>query len=190
MSKLVANLRLISVEARGKGLAVKEGMLAAKGQYRAFVDADNSISIDQIVDALPHFKNGYGVVIGSRNIKGGKRDQPWYRVILSGIGNLIIQALLLPGIWDTQCPFKIFSAEAAERIFRASKVKHFGFDVEVLSLAKQMGYKIKQVPATFKNDINSKVRVGSYLDVLWEVAKIRFWLWTKAYGPAIEAPPV
>ena len=185
-SKLINNLKLISVKEQGKGLAVKGGMLAAQGKYRAFMDADDSISSDQIIDVLPYFKNGYDVVIGSRNIKGGKRDQPWYRIVSSGFGNLIIQALLLPGIWDTQCPMKIFSAEAAEKVFGLSRIKHFGFDVEVLSLAKEFGYKIKEVPAVFKNNPNSKVKASSYLEVLWEVLKIRFWLWTKAY---IDAPP-
>ncbi len=185
-SKIVKNLRVISVDDRGKGLAVKAGMLSAKGQYRAFIDADNSISVDQVIDALPYFKNGCEVVIGSRNMKGSRRDQPWYRMVAGSFGNLIIQALLLPGFWDTQCPLKIFRDDAADKIFKVSRIRHFGFDVEVLSLAKKMGYKIKQIPAIFRDSPNSKVRAGSYLDVLWDILKIRFWLWTKNY---IDAPP-
>jgi dolichyl-phosphate beta-glucosyltransferase len=187
--KLIRNLRVISEENGGKGLAVKTGMLSAKGLYRAFIDADNSVSVDQVIDALPYFKNGYEVVIGSRSIRGGKKDQPWYRIIAGSFGNLIIQALLLPGFWDTQCPMKIFRADVAERVFKISRIRHFGFDVEVISLAKKMGYKIKEVPAVFKNDINSKVKAGSYLQVLWDVLKIRFWLWTNGYNFYIDAPP-
>jgi dolichyl-phosphate beta-glucosyltransferase len=188
-SKLIKNLKVMSVEERGKGLVVKAGMLNAKGQYRAFIDADSSISVDQIIDALPYFKNGYEMVIGSRNIKGGKRDQPWYRIIASGFGNLIIQTFLLPGFWDTQCPLKIFQADVAERIFKISKIRNFGLDVEILSLAKKMGYKVKQVPAVSKDGPNSKIKASSYMDVMLDVLKIRFWLWTNNYDFYIDAPP-
>lgn len=187
--KLIKNLRVLSIEESGKGLAVKAGMLDAKGQYRAFIDADGSVSVDQVLDALLYFKNGYQVVIGSRNIKGGKHDQPWYRMVPGRLGNLLIQAFLLPGIWDTQCPMKIFREDAAERIFKTSKVRHFGFDIEILSLAQKMGYKIKEVPAEFRKEENSKVKVRSYFEVLWDVFKIRFWLWTKGYNFYIDAPP-
>jgi len=175
-------LRMIDCKIKGKGVAVKSGMLDAKGEYRAFTDADNSISIDQITDALKHFSDGeFGVIIGSRDVKGAKHDQPWYRRIAGNIGNIIIQVLVLPGLWDTQCPMKIFKAEAAEKIFPLIKVKHWGFDVEILALAKKFGYKIKEIPAVFINDPNSKVKITTYLEVLWEVCKIRYWLWTNKY---------
>lgn len=180
---LMKELRVIKCKTKGKGAAVREGMLDAKGEYRAFVDADNSVSIDQAVNALEYFKSGeYDVVIGSRDIAGkSKNDQQWYRQIAGNIGNLIIQTLLLPGIWDTQCPLKIFSQKAAESIFPKIKVMHWGFDVEILSLAKKMGYKIKEVPAIFINDTNSKVKASTYIEVLLEVVKIRLWLWFGAY---------
>lgn len=184
---LMKNIKVIGCRTQGKGAAVKTGMLEAKGEYRAFTDADNSISMDQIIDALKYFsvnggKNDYGVVIGSRDVSGAKHDQPWYRKIAGNIGNIIIQALLLPGLWDTQCPLKIFTAEAAEKIFSVSKVKHWGFDVEILSLAKAFGYKIKEIPAVFINDLDSRVKASTYLDVLLEVCKIRYWLWTNEYN--------
>jgi dolichyl-phosphate beta-glucosyltransferase len=188
-SKLIKNLRVISIDESGKGLAIKAGMLNAQGQYRAFIDADNSVSVDQIIDALPYFKNGYEVVVGSRNMKGGKHDQKWYRMVAGIFGNLMIQAFLLPGFWDTQCPLKILRADVAESVFKISKVRHFGFDVEILSLAEKMGYRIKQVPAVFKNEPSSKVRTGSYPDVLWDILKVRFWLWTNNYNFYIDAPP-
>ena len=174
-------LRMIECKIKGKGAAVKMGMLDAKGEYRAFTDADNSISVDQIINALRYFSDGYGVVIGSRDVAGAKHDQPWYRRIAGNIGNIIIQILLLPGLWDTQCPFKIFTSEAAGKIFPIIKVKHWGFDVEILALAKKFGYKIKEIPANFINDPNSKIKASAYLEVLWEVIKIRYWLWTNAY---------
>lgn len=174
-------LQLTECKIQGKGASVRVGMLQAKGEYRAFMDADNSISVDQIVNTLPYFKEGYGVVIGSRDVKGAKHDQPLYRRLAGNIGNLIIQTMLLPGLWDTQCPLKIFTAEAAEKIFPIIKVKHWGFDVEILALAKKMGYKIKEIPANFINDPNSKIKASAYLEVLWEVVKIRWWLWTNKY---------
>ena len=177
-------LKIIKCEIKGKGAAVQSGMLSAQGEYRAFTDADNSISADQIINALDSFKEGYGVVIGSRDVKGAKHDQPWYRRIAGNIGNIIIQVLLLPGLWDTQCPLKVFTAEAAEKIFPIIKVKHWGFDVEILALAKKFGYKIKEIPAIFINDTNSKVKASTYIEVLLEVVKIRLWLWFGAYNLA------
>lgn len=175
-------LRLVESKTHGKGAAVQKGMAEAKGEYRAFVDADNSISIDQVVDALQFMEKGFDVVIGSRDIKGAHRDQPWFRKLPGKMGNLFIQAMVLPGLKDTQCPLKIFSEQAVEDIFPIIKVKHWGFDVEILSLAKKMGYKIKEVPANFINDPNSRIKLSSYIEVLWEVCKIRWWLWTNAYS--------
>lgn len=174
-------LRLIECKQKGKGAAVQKGMAEAKGEFRVFVDADNSVSIDQIINALRYSEEGYDVVIGSRDIKGAKRDQPWYRKVPGKMGNIFIQMMVLPGLQDTQCPMKIFSERAAHDIFPLIKVKHWGFDVEILALAKKMGYKIKEVPVNFINDINSNVKASAYLEVLGEVCKIRWWLWTNAY---------
>ncbi|EKD23517.1 MAG: glycosyl transferase family 2, partial [uncultured bacterium] len=174
-------LRLTECKTAGKGAAVRKGMLEAKGDLRAFVDADNSISIDQVIHAMHYAEDGYDVIIGSRNIEGGKRTQPWYRTIPGKMGNLYIQTLVLPGLQDTQCPLKIFSERAAEDIFPVMKIKHWGFDVEVLALAKKFGYKIKEVPANFIDDPNSRMTIKLYIKVLLEVAKVRWWLWINAY---------
>ncbi len=181
-SHLIKNLKLVKLEMKGKGLAVKEGMLKAEGEYRAFTDADNSISFDQIINALKHFRDGVDVVIGSRDVKGAREEQPWYRQLAGNIGNLIIQALLLPGLWDTQCPLKIFKAEVAEKVFSVAKIKHWGFDVEILSLAKKMGYKIKEIPAVFISAPGSGVKPITYIYVLLEVFKIKWWLITNKYN--------
>jgi len=164
------------LQIKGKGFAVKEGMLKAQGEYRAFTDADNSISFDQIINSLKYFNDDVDVVIGSRDVKGAHHDQPWYRRLAGNIGNLIIQVLVLPGIWDTQCPLKVFKAEAAERIFSLSKIGHWGFDVEILGLAKKMGYKIKEIPAVFINAEGSGVKPTTYIWVLLEVLKIKWWM--------------
>ncbi|MEK7195184.1 MAG: dolichyl-phosphate beta-glucosyltransferase [Patescibacteria group bacterium] len=195
MAKAIKNLKLIDNDVnKGKGGVVKQGMLAAKGQIRLFTDADNSTSIDQFNSMVPYFsagggsayggKNGYDVVIGSRAVKGSRLDppQPIYRQIPGKTGNLIIQVLLLPGIWDTQCGFKAFTAEAAEKIFSKSMIVGWGFDVEVLSLAKKLGYRIKEVPVHWVNDLRSHVGASAYLKVLLETFKIRLWLWMNRYG--------
>jgi len=175
-SHIIKNLKLVKLQIKGKGFAVKEGMLKAQGEYRAFTDADNSISFDQIINSLKYFNDDVDVVIGSRDVKGAHHDQPWYRRLAGNIGNLIIQVLVLPGIWDTQCPLKVFKAEAAERIFSLSKIGHWGFDVEILGLAKKMGYKIKEIPAVFINAEGSGVKPTTYIWVLLEVLKIKWWM--------------
>jgi glycosyltransferase involved in cell wall biosynthesis len=182
---LIDNLKLIdNKENKGKGAAVRQGMLCAKGTWRLFMDADNSTSIIEFNKMIPYFKEGYEVAIGSRDVKGAKMSppQPIYKRLFGNIGNLIIQSLLLPGIWDTQCGFKCFSDEAAERIFHLTRINRWGFDVEALSLAKALGYKIKEMPIFWVNDPMTHVSFFSYLQVLWEVVKVRWWLWRNAYN--------
>ncbi len=183
MAKVVKNLILIdNKENRGKGSAVRDGILAAKGDVRLFMDADNSTSVDQIEALLPFVKEGYGVVIGSRAIAGAKLDppEPLWRALIGKSLNLIVQAILLPGIWDTQCGFKAYTAEAAEEIFGVAKVSTWGFDVETLALAKKFGYGIKEVPVHWVNDARSHVKFSGGLQFLWDIATIRWRLWAGA----------
>ncbi|MFA5386661.1 MAG: dolichyl-phosphate beta-glucosyltransferase [Candidatus Paceibacterota bacterium] len=183
-SGMIKNLRVIeNQENKGKGGVVKQGMLEAKGNIRLFDDADNSTSIDHFFKMIDYFKEGYGVVIGSRDIKGAKFDppQPFYKRLFGEVGNLIIQTLLLPGIRDTQCGFKAFTEEAAEKIFPLTKITRWSLDVEVLSLAKQLGYRIKEIPVLWKNDADSRVKGSTYIQFFTEVLKIRMWLWQDAY---------
>lgn len=182
---LINNLKLIDNRKNfGKGAAVKQGMIFAKGARKLFMDADNSTSIVEFNKMAPYFKAGYEVVIGSRDIKGSRTSpsQIFYKRFLGNIGNLIIQILLLPGIWDTQCGFKCFSREAAEKIFRLTKINRWGFDVEAMALAKALGYKIKEIPVFWVNDPRSHVGLLTYLQVLGEVVKVRWWLWKKNYN--------
>jgi len=182
---LVENMRLIdNKENKGKGAVVKQGMLAARGTWRLFMDADNSTTIIEFNKMIPYFKNNFEVVIGSRDVKGAKMmpPQPFYKRIFGDIGNLIIQILLLPGIWDTQCGFKCFSDEAAEKVFNLTRIDKWGFDAEALALAKELGYKIKEMPVFWVNDIRSHVKLTSYLQVFWEVVKVRWWIWRDYYN--------
>jgi dolichyl-phosphate beta-glucosyltransferase len=183
-SGLIRNLRLVdNAENHGKGWVVRQGMLEAKGNWRLFMDADNATSVDQVNRMMPYFKEGYDIIIGSREAEGSKLvpPQPWYKRILGRVGNLIIQMLVLPGLKDTQCGFKCFSEEAAERIFKRTRIDRWSFDVETLVLGKMMGYKIKEIPVTWVNNIVSRVKLSSYIKSLWEVLKLRIWLWRGDY---------
>lgn len=174
--RLMPNLRLLNcAESRGKGRSVREGMRHARGNYRLFMDADNATSIDHFAEALPLFREGYDVVIGSRIIKGAKLDppQPLWRRFLGRAGNLVVQALAVPGVWDTQCGFKVFSEAAAERIFQASVIERWGFDVELLAIARLYGLKIKEMPVHWVNDARSTVGGGAYFSTLADVFRIR-----------------
>ena len=190
-SHLMKNLRLIdNKENHGKGWVVRQGMLESEGAVRIFTDADNSTSIDQFSKMLPYLPSPSGeegkfdIVVGSRDIPGAKLipPQPWYKRIAGNAGNIIIQILLLPKMWDTQCGFKAFTAESAQKIFSISKIDKWAFDVEALSLAKEMGYKVKEIPVVWVNNPFSKVKLSSYVKFLWEVVKIKWWLVRGKYG--------
>ena len=184
MAKMVKNLKLIDLkENGGKGGAVKQGMLLAAGRVRLFTDADNSTSIDQFEKMIPLFKEGYGVVIGSRAVKGAKLDppEPFYRQVIGKALNFLVQLFLLPGIWDTQCGFKAYTDEAAEKIFTLSRTVGWGFDVESLALAKRLGFRIKEVPVHWVNDTRSHVKFSGGLQFLAETCTIRWRLWMDEY---------
>ena len=174
----IKGLKLIEGSAsRGKGFAVKKGMLMAKGDFRIFTDADNSTSIDQIEKMWPEFKKGYDVVIGSRDVEGAVLDppQPWIRDKILGKGFKLYRKIIL-GLWgiqDTQCGFKCFTKKATEEIFPRCKIIHFAFDAEVLIIGKSLGYKIKEIPVYWKNDPESKVNFKSIIKMAIDLIKIR-----------------
>lgn len=185
MKQAVRNLKLIdNAENKGKGGAVRQGMLLAGGAVRLFADADNSTPVDQFEKMTPLFKEGCGVVIGSRSVKGAKLDppEPLFRRIIGKALNLAVQALILPGIYDTQCGFKAFTEDAAKRVFAASRVAGWGFDVEALALAKAMGYRIAEVPVYWKNDARSHVKMSAGFQFLRDAFLVRWRLWRGEYG--------
>jgi dolichyl-phosphate beta-glucosyltransferase len=163
---------------QGKGAAVRRGMLEAKGQVRIFTDADFSTPVAEVRKVVPLIATGeYDVVIGSRALEGRqlvKKHQPWYREMMGRFYNLLVQAVVFRGIPDTQCGFKGFSAEAAERLFSKQKVTGFSFDVEILFLAKRYGYRVHQIAIEWYNDERSTV--GAVTDsarMFWELLRIR-----------------
>lgn len=181
---LIENLKLIdNPQNHGKGAAVRQGMLAAKGNWRVFMDADNSTSIIEFNKMVPYFDEGYEVVFGSRAVRGSRLNPPQFihKQLAGKFGNLFIQLLLLRGIWDTQCGFKCFSQEAAERIFSLTKINRWGFDIEALALAKNLNYQIREMPVHWVNSLQSNVSLKSYFQVLWEAVKVKWWLWRHSY---------
>lgn len=176
----ISNLNLIDrKENKGKGYTVREGMLAAKGQIRLFTDADNSTDISYFEKMMPLFESGYDIVISTRDSKdavGASQEvpQPWYKRLMGNLGNLYIQILAVPGIWDTQNGFKAFTAEAAEKIFCLAKIERWAFDVEALALARKFKYKIGIIPVHWINDPKSHVKLSGYFKVLLDVLKIRW----------------
>ena len=174
----IQNLALLDLENKGKGWAVSQGMLNAGGSIRLFSDADNSTAPEYFDSMEPLFRQGYDVVISSRDPKdasGASRDvkEPWLRELLGSLGNFVIQSVGVWGIWDTQNGFKACSAKAAESIFSRLKMRGFSFDVEMLALARKFGYKIAIIPVKWRFDPDSKVKLGDYLKFFRDVFKIR-----------------
>jgi|SRR3989344_156697 len=172
----------------GKGYVVRQGMLVASGDFRLFTDADNSTSIEQIEKFWPYFSEGYDIIIGSIEVPGAViyEHAQWYRRLLGKYSKYIIR--IIAGLWsihDSQRGFKLFTAKAAEDIFSRAKIDRFGFDIEVLALAKKSGYKIKELPVVWSNPGGSSVRFfgsNGYLAVLRDLFKIRFNIWFNVYG--------
>jgi dolichyl-phosphate beta-glucosyltransferase len=159
----------------GKGASVRLGMTSARGAYRLFMDADNSTSLDQIDRFWPWFEKGFDVVIGSRALKGSVigTHQSRFKEIAGRFGNWFIQTLAVHGIQDTQAGFKMLTAKSAEIIFPRLTVDRWGYDVEMLVIARNHGCRIAEIPITWINAAGSKVSFGSYLEVLSEVWKVR-----------------
>lgn len=157
--KEIPNLKIIDrAENRGKGYTVKEGILAAKGKYILFTDADNSTPLSQVDKLLKEIEK-YEVVIGSRYGNGGRlaNPQPFYRILGGRVLNLIIQALAARGIKDTQCGFKLFQNKAAKEIFRRETFDRFSFDIEILAIARKLGFKVYEAGIIWYDDPHSTV---------------------------------
>lgn len=168
-------VRLIQVSTRGKGLAVKAGMMAAQGDYHFMCDADLSMPIDELANFLPPETDGYEVVIGSREAPGARRiDEPEYRHIMGRVLNFIVKATAFRGFEDTQCGFKLFTRQASEDLFAVQRMNGIGFDVELIFLALKRGYRIKELPITWYFDPDSRMRlVEDTLHILIEIWEIR-----------------
>lgn len=167
----------------GKGFAVRHGLQHVSGQYRLFMDADNSTSLDHFGKFLPDLQAGYNIVIGSRDVPGAQVEihQAWWKERLGDLGNVWIRFWAVPGIYDTQAGFKVFSAQAVEAVFPYLTLDGWAFDVEALAVAQQRGLRIAERPIRWLNDPDSKVKGGAYFNVLLEVVRVRLNIWRGLY---------
>jgi dolichyl-phosphate beta-glucosyltransferase len=168
-SQRIPYIQAIHEPGRGKGLAVRRGMLAARGEYRFICDADLSMPISEVNCFIPPLLGDLDIAIGSREALGSIRyNEPQYRHLTGRLYNSVVRWLALPGLQDTQCGFKCFRGAVAEKIFPLQTIKGWSFDVEVLFIARQHGYRIVEVPIPWYFSPESKVRI---LHDLFQVGK-------------------
>jgi dolichyl-phosphate beta-glucosyltransferase len=168
----IPHLRLVKqIPNRGKGAAVRRGMLAARGQLRVMCDADCSMPPEQLPRLIaPIIACESEIAIGSRYVEGAKSDikQPRYRVLWSRLCNKVIQRSLVPGVRDTQCGFKAFTAEAARDLFSRGRIDGWAFDLEILALARRRGFAIAEIGVEWSDDGRSRVNP---LKDMWKVIR-------------------
>jgi glycosyltransferase involved in cell wall biosynthesis len=168
----IPNLRLVrQTPNRGKGAAVRLGMLEARGQIRVMSDADGSMPPEQLPRLLaPILACTADIAIGSRYAEGARSNikQPWYRIAWSRLANLVIQRSLVPGVRDTQCGFKAFTAETARALFGVGRIDGWAFDLEILALARRTGFAIAEVGVEWTDDRRSRVNP---LRDMWKVMR-------------------
>lgn len=172
-------VRLIRYENnRGKGHAVRTGVLAARGHYVLFSDADLSTPVMEVRKLLKALSEGYDVAIGSRAIREARivKYQPFYRVLLGKTFNKLVQLFTVRGISDTQCGFKCFKQRVARDIFSHCCIDGFSFDVEVLYVARKRGFKVREVGVIWRNDPHSTVHPFRHsLQMLKDLFAIRWY---------------
>jgi len=168
-------LRLLNVKLAGKGRAVKAGVMEAKGDAVFLCDADLSTPAAEITRFLSTLHQGYDVVVGSREGAGAIRyGEPEYRHVMGRAFNRLVQAMAVPDVQDTQCGFKAFSGPAARQLFRRQTVMGWAFDVEILYLARKLGYRIAELPVEWRFNNDTKVRaVHDTFAMLREIATVR-----------------
>lgn len=155
-------LRVLKHEVnRGKGAAVRTGVLLAKGEIILYMDADNATPLTEYENFRSVLEEGWDVVIGSRAVDRKKVQihQPLYREAMGRIFNLLVQLIATPSLWDTQCGFKAFKRKAALDIFPLQTIERFGFDVELLYIARKLGYSILEAPVRWFDAPGSKVNM-------------------------------
>ena len=177
MTRAHGPVRLLRGESNeGKGAAVRRGMLAARGEYRLFTDADGATPIGEVKRLEAALMGGAQIAVGSRALADPSVSvvARRHRVIAGRVFSWIVQRFVMPGVVDSQCGFKAFTAKAAVDLFEKLRTPGFGFDVELLLLARAQGYRIAEVAVNWADQPGSKVRVlGNGPRMLWEVAVAR-----------------
>ena len=167
------NMRVISYEEnRGKGYAIKLGMLNAEGDYILFSDIDLSTPLCELFSFLDYIDD-YDIVIASRALRDSKVETRLHKKVLGRISHFFIKTYAVDGVKDTQCGFKLFSKDAAKKIFEKTTIERWGFDFEVLYLAKKYGFLVKELPVKWKENTLSKVRISDYPKTFRELREIR-----------------
>ena len=184
LARQMPHLHLLNLENKGKGWAVREGMRAARGAVRLFADADNSVSPEHLDLFLPLVCKDQNasqecadVVIASIEVPGAivEEHAQWYRRFLGKLSKYIIR--IGAGIWeihDSQRGFKVFTERAASYIFARQTLTGWGFDFEILKIAKLGGFRIKEMPVRWINPPDSKVGIGAYGTTLRDLAQVRW----------------
>ena len=168
-------VRVESIPHTGKGWAVRTGMLDVSGRFRLMFDADMAMPVTQIGSFLARMEDGWDVVIGSREAIGARRSgESTARHIRGRVFNRVVSLLAVSGYRDTQCGFKCFRGEAADRLFELQRTHGLAFDVELLYLARRMGLKVLEMPIDWRHDSSSKVRpLADALAMLRDAALVR-----------------
>jgi dolichyl-phosphate beta-glucosyltransferase len=179
-----ARVKLVRAVHAGKGAAVRRGMLEARGTWRFLADADLSMPISELKRFLDAAAQGGDVIVGSREANGARRvGEPWSRHVIGRVFNWAVKLLVLRGIDDTQCGFKLFSARAAQVLFPLQHLDGFGFDVEILFLARRAGLIICEIPITWVYGRESKVKVVSGARAFLDLLAVRWHQLRGAYPP-------
>jgi dolichyl-phosphate beta-glucosyltransferase len=162
---------------KGKGYSVKHGILESTGTYVLFTDVDLSTPIIEYQNLLTRLQEGYDIAFGSRALAKShlKIKQPWYRIYLGRLANKAIQLVVpaLRGIKDTQCGFKLFRGDVAREIFPLQRNERWGFDFEILHIARKYGYKVIEVPVEWSHSGDTRIKLSDYPRTLQELIKVR-----------------
>ncbi len=168
---------LTNGENRGKGYTVRHGVLESKGQMVLFTDVDLSTPIEDYDLLKPYLDRGQDIAFGSRAMAESQLQikQPWYRIWLGRLANKAIQTVVpaLKGIKDTQCGFKLFNGNAARNIFPLQRNERWGFDFEILHIARKHGYSVVEVPVHWSHSGDSRIKLSDYPRTLMELFKVR-----------------
>ncbi len=175
ISKEMPIVRLLSLPHRGKGHAIKNGVLDAHGDFLFTCDADLSMPIHQLADFLPPNCRNVDIAIGSREAHGARRfNEPVYRHVMGRVFNTLVRMLVIRGIRDTQAGFKCFRREVAHEIFPYQTLDGWAFDVEVLLVAQKHGYRLKEIPIDWHYRSHSRVNpIKDTIEMLKELIYIR-----------------
>ena len=187
VAKIDGRVRLVRTAHAGKGAAVRRGMVDAHGTWRFLADADLSMPISELKRFLDATAQDGDVIVGSREANGARRvGEPWSRHVIGRVFNWTVKVLVLRGIDDTQCGFKLFSARAAQVLFPLQQLDGFGFDVEILFLARRAGLVIREIPLTWVYGRESKVNVTSGARAFLDLFAVHWHQLRGAYPPRAE----